>query len=70
MPVRLITSKDSLINAIPRHTEEQVDLADNDASSLGGESIHTTRLYSDVSNEDFSDCNDEFIEEVNRLERE
>jgi len=66
----MISSMDPLINAVPRHSEENVEFADDEVSSLGGVSIHTACLYSDVSEEEFSDCNDDFLEEVNKLERE
>lgn len=66
----MISSMDPLINAVPRHSQDDVEFADDEVSSLGGVSIHTARLYSDVSEEEFSDCNEDFLEEVNNLERE
>lgn len=67
MPVRLVGSTDVLANALPRTVDERVDI--DDVSSVG-ESIHTARLYSDVSDDEFSDCNFDFTPEVNQLERD
>lgn len=67
MPVRLVGSTDVLANALPRTVDERVDI--DDTSSVG-ESIHTARLYSDVSDDEFSDCNFDFTPEVNQLERD
>lgn len=63
----LININDPLINAVPQNAEENVEITDDDVSSLGGASIHTARLYSDVSEEEFSDCNKESYEKVNKL---
>ena len=59
MPVRMITENDVLRSALPRN---------DDAGSNASQ--HTAQLYEDVSDEEFSDANLQFIDEVARLEHE
>ena len=58
--------------AIPRGSDDRIVVDDrgSDVSSMD-ECIHTAELYEDVSADDnFEEFNEEFINEVNKLERE
>ena len=67
MPVRLINSGNVLADALPRADDDCVEF--EDTSSIA-DSIHTAKLYSDVSDDEFSDCHYDFEQEVNQLERD
>lgn len=72
MPERVLHVNDPLAAAIPRGSDDRVVVDDHgsDVSSID-ESIHTAELYEDVSLDDnFEEFNEEFIDEVNNLERE
>ena len=71
MPERVLHVNDPVAAAIPRGSDHRVvDNHDSDVSSID-ESIHTAELYEDVSLDDnFEEFNEEFIDEVNNLERE
>ena len=71
MPERVLHVNDPLTAAIPRGSDDRVVVDDHgsDVSSID-ESIHTAELYEDVSADDnFEEFNEEFIDEVNKLER-
>ena len=71
MPERVLHINDPLAAAIPRESDDRVVVDDHgsDVSSID-ESIHTAELYEDVSADDnFEEFNEEFIDEVNKLER-
>ena len=72
MPERVLHVNDPLAAAIPQGSDDRVVVDDHgsDVSSID-ESIHTAELYEDVSADDnFEEFNEEFIDEVNKLERE
>ena len=60
MPVNVISEDDVL----------EAALLNADANSVSNGSIGTAQLYDDVSDDEFSDANSEFVDEVARLERE
>ena len=60
MLVRMIMENDVLASALPR--------TDDDAGSEASQ--HTAQLYEDMSDDEFSDTNSEFFDEVAHLERE
>ena len=71
MPERVLHVNDPLAAAIPRGSDDRVVVDDHgsDVSSID-ESIHTAELYEEVSADDnFEEFNEEFIDEVNKLER-
>ena len=61
MPLREISENDVLAPALPQ-LDDQIDADCNTRN-------RTTQFYEDFSNDDFSDANSEFIDEVARLER-
>ena len=72
MPERVLHVNDPVAAAIPRGSDHRV-VVDNHGSDVSSidESIHTAELYEDVSLDDnFQEFNEEFIDEVNNLERE
>ena len=71
MPERVLHVNDPLAAAIPPGSDDRVvDDHGSDVSSID-ESINTAELYEDVSADDnFEEFNEEFIDEVNKLERE
>ena len=60
MSVNVISEDDVLAAALPNA----------DANSVSNGSNGTVQLYDDVSDDEFSDANSEFVDEVARLERE
>ena len=64
MPVVLVPNDDASCPDA-RGTCSVGDVDCEDANS-----VHTVQLYSEVSDDDFADCSDEFLEEVNKLERD
>ena len=67
MLVRLINSGNVLADALPLADDDCVEFED---TSSVADSIHTAKLYSDVSDDEFSDCHYDFEQEVNQLERD
>ena len=66
MPERVLHVNDHLAKAIPRGS----DHCGSDVSSIDG-SIHTAELYENACvDENFEEFNEEFIDELNKLERE
>lgn len=57
MLVRLINSVNGLADALPRAENDCVVFED---TSSAADSIHTAKLYSDVSHDEFSDCHFNF----------
>ena len=70
MPVQVVKRWNFLENRSPLTEEEQLNLANMDNEDFYAGSNHTAELYSDVSDDEFTDCNSEFLQEVNQLERE
>ena len=72
MPERMITENDPLAAALPQFCDDVMadpTVADT-VSVVSDASTHTVQLYDDVSDDDFSDANSIFVDEVARLERE
>ena len=70
MPIQVFKSWNFLDNTSPLSEEEQLNIANMDDDSLEVESNHTAELNSDVSDDEFTDCNAEFMQEVNQPEHE
>ena len=64
MPVRKIYANNPLSDAIPRGDDDHVEV------SSTGSIAETARLYSDVSEDEFADCEDDFLDDLNKLERD
>ena len=71
MPKRILNINDLLAAAIPRRSDDYVVVPDaiNSEVSLIDSSVDTAELYEDVS-ADESFVNEEFLDEVSRLERD